>query len=147
MQERNEQPIELIMIYMTSKDSDKIVYFGVININENGRNIGAVDIWRNAVTRELFCEEKRLGNLDIADNIGMPKIQKDRRWAVLINKKKQGKDKWQLIKISKDGEFEFRDVNDEKLKRVNVKDYGVVDDHWWSFLVEKNINRSVDITG
>jgi hypothetical protein len=135
------------MIYMTSKDSDKIVYFGVININENGRNIGAVDIWRNAVTRELFCEEKRLGNLDIADNIGMPKIQKDRRWAVLINKKKQGKDKWQLIKISKDGEFEFRDVNDEKLKRVNVKDYGVVDDQWRSFLVEKNINRSVDITG
>ena len=42
-----------------SKTNDKIVYFGVININQNVKTIGAIDIWRSAITKELFCEEKR----------------------------------------------------------------------------------------
>ena len=42
---------------------DKVVYFGVINLNENGRTVGAIDIWRNVITKQLFCEEKRLGIL------------------------------------------------------------------------------------
>ena len=58
-----------------SESNDKIVYFGVININENQKTIGAVDIWRSAITKELFCEEKRLGILDIVEFIGMPKIE------------------------------------------------------------------------
>ena len=37
---------------------DKVVYFGVININENQKTIGAVDVWRSVITKELFCEEK-----------------------------------------------------------------------------------------
>ena len=62
------------MSRQNSENNDKIVYFGVINVNENGRTIGAVDIWRSVITKELFCEEKRLGVLDIVDYIGMPKI-------------------------------------------------------------------------
>jgi hypothetical protein len=27
-----------------------------------------------------------------------------------------------------------------------VVDYKIVDDNWWSFLVSKNINRSIEIT-
>ncbi len=70
---------------MTTSDptgGDKVVYFGVININENGRTVGSVDIWRSLLTKEMFCEEKRLGILQIADYIGMPKIDKDKKWAV-----------------------------------------------------------------
>ena len=48
------------MIENDNETNDKIVYFGVININENARTIGAVDIWRSVLTKELFCEEKRL---------------------------------------------------------------------------------------
>jgi len=36
----------------SSNNEDKVVYFGVININENGRNIGAVDVWRNVITKK-----------------------------------------------------------------------------------------------
>jgi hypothetical protein len=125
---------------------DKIVYFGVININEKGKTVGAIDIWRSVITKELFCEEKRLGILEIADNIGMPKIDKDKKWAVAINKKKVGKDKWKLIKIIREGPFRFIDVDDETTVEVDVKNYRIIDTDWWNFLVENNINRSIEIT-
>ena len=125
---------------------DKVVYFGVININEKGRTVGAIDIWRSVITKELFCEEKRLGILEIADNIGMPKIDKDKKWAVAINKKQVGKDKWKLIKIIREGSFKFINVDDETRVEVDVKDYRIRDVEWWSFLVENNINRSIEIS-
>lgn len=133
----------------SSSDSneDKPVYFGVININEGGRTIGAIDVWRSVLTKELFCEEKRLGILDIADYIGMPKLPKDHKWAVVINRKREGKDRWKLIKIPKDGNFKFYDIDDEKSIEVYVSNYKLVNNElWWSFLVENNINRNVEIT-
>ena len=133
---------------MSTDDSsnDKIVYFGVVNINENGKNIGAIDIWRSAITKELFCEEKRLGIIDIADYIGMPKIDKGYKWAIAVNKNRIGKDRWKLIKILKDGKFSFYDTDDETIIVSNVKNYHLDDHDWWSFLVENNINRSIEIT-
>ena len=134
------------MSRQNSENNDKIVYFGVININENGRTIGAVDIWRSVITKELFCEEKRLGVLDIVDYIGMPKIENNQKWAVVINKKRLGKDRWKLIKLVKEGPFSFYDIDDETHVKTLVKEYQIDDDHWWSFLVEKNVNRTVEIT-
>ncbi|HEU5172840.1 MAG TPA: hypothetical protein VFT83_04855 [Nitrososphaeraceae archaeon] len=134
---------------MSRNDSknDKIVYFGVININEKGKNIGAIDIWRSAITKELFCEEKRLGNLDIADHIGMPKIDKSYKWAVAVNRNRLGKDRWKLIKIVKEGKFSFYDTDDETIINTNVTNYHINDDNdWWNLLVENNINRSIEIT-
>jgi len=125
---------------------DKIVYFGVINVNEGGKTVGAVDIWRSVITKELFCEEKRLGVLGIADYIGMPKIDKDKKWAVAINRKRNGPDKWKLVKLVKQGKFKFIDTDDESSIEVDVKEYKFNDSEWWSFLVEKNVNLTVDVT-
>lgn len=126
---------------------DKPVYFGVININKGKQTIGAVDVWRSVLTKELFCEEKRLGILDIADYIGMPKLPKDHKWAVAINRKIEEKNRWKLIKIPKEGNFKFYDVDGETIINTEVSDYKIVNnDVWWSFLVENNINRNVDIT-
>lgn len=126
--------------------NDKIVYFGVININENGKNIGAIDVWRSVITKELFCEEKRLGILDIAEDIGMPKIEKGKKWAVAVNRNRFGKDRWKLIKILEEGIFKFFDTDDETIIITNVKNYHIIDNDWWNFLVENNINRSIEIT-
>jgi hypothetical protein len=134
------------MISSEPISEDKVVYFGVININENGRTVGAIDIWRSVITKEFFCEEKRLGILEITDDIGMPKIDKDKKWAVAINKKQVGKDKWKLIKIIREGRFKFIDVDDETKVEVDVKEYRIRDANWWNFLVENNVNRSVEIT-
>jgi len=134
------------MIENDSKTNDKIVYFGVININENGKNIGAIDVWRSVITKELFCEEKRLGILDIAEDIGMPKIEKGKKWAVAVNRNRFGKDRWKLIKILEEGIFKFFDIDDETIINTNVKNYHIIDNDWWNFLVENNINRSIEIT-
>jgi hypothetical protein len=125
--------------------TDKIVYFGVININENARTIGAVDIWRSVLTKELFCEEKRLGILEIADYIGMSTIDKNKKWAVAISRKKTGTDRWKLVKLIKEGKFKFLDTDDETPIEVDVKDYKIMDSEWWSFLVEKNINHNIEV--
>ena len=127
-------------------DGDKVVYFGVINVNEGGKTIGAVDIWRSLITKELFCEEKRLGILEIADYLGMPKIDKDKKWAVAISREREGRDRWKLVKLSNQGRFKFTDTDDESVIEVDVNAYKVIDSEWWSFLVEKNVNRTVDIT-
>ena len=123
-----------------------MVYFGVINLNENNRTIGAVDIWRDVINKKLFCEEKRLGILEIVDYIGMPAISEDQEWAVAINRNRLGKDRWKLIKIVKDGSLTFIDTDDETTVDVKVSDYKIVDDDWWSFLVSRNVNRSIEIT-
>ncbi|HEY6657850.1 MAG TPA: hypothetical protein VIZ62_04930 [Nitrososphaeraceae archaeon] len=134
------------MIENDKEANDKIVYFGVININENGKNIGAIDVWRSVITKELFCEEKRLGILDIAEDIGMPKIEKGKKWAVAVNRNRFGKDRWKLIKILEEGIFKFFDTDDETIIITNVKNYHIIDNDWWNFLVENNINRSIEIT-
>ena len=131
---------------MSTIPENKVVYFGVININENNRTIGAVDIWRNVIDKKLFCEEKRLGILEIVEYIGMPTIAEDQEWAVAINRNRMGKERWKLIKIIKDGKFSFIDTDDETTVSVDVSDYKIVDHKWWSFLVSKNVNRSIEIT-
>ena len=128
-----------------SESNDKIVYFGVININENQKTIGAVDIWRSAITKELFCEEKRLGILDIVEFIGMPKIEEGKKWAVAISRKIDGKNRWKLIKLMNHGKLEFLDPED-KTVTVTIEDFRIIDPEWWSFLVEKNVNRSIEVT-
>ena len=124
---------------------DKVVYFGVININEDTKTIGAIDVWRSIITKDLFCEEKRLGILEIADYVGMPLIDKNKKWAVAINRKKTGKDRWKLIKLIKEGKFKLTEADDESHVEVDVSDYQIMDTGWWSFLVENNVNRNIDV--
>ena len=128
-----------------SKNDDKVVYFGVININENQKTIGAVDVWRSVITKELFCEEKRLGVLDIVEFIGMPRIGEGKKWAVAVSRKIKGRDRWKLVKLVNRGKFQFSDPQDKNVT-VEVREYKIVDPEWWSFLVEKNINRNLEIT-
>ena len=124
---------------MIDQIDDKIVYLGVININENSKTIGAVDIWRSVLTKEVFCEEKRLGVLEISENIGMPRLEPNQQWAVVVSRKRSGKDRWKLIKIT------FIDNDDETKMPVKVINYQVIDEEWWSFLVSDKVNRTVDV--
>ena len=126
-------------------NEDKVVYYGVININEGPKTIGAVDIWRSLITKDLFCEEKRLGILEIADKIGMPKIEKDRKWAIAISREGRGHGRWRLVKLISKGTFTFTDSDDSEV-RVDVDGHKITDNRWWSFLVERNVNRNIDIT-
>jgi hypothetical protein len=74
----------------------------------------------------------------------MPTIDEDKKWAVAISRKKNGKNRWKLIKLIKQGRFKFSDADDITYD-VDVKDYKIIDDDWWSFLVESNVNRNIDV--
>ena len=64
------------MHYLSENNECKhqTTYYGVINVNVEEKTIGSVDIWRCSICMKMFCEEKQLGIEEIADIVGMPKI-------------------------------------------------------------------------
>ncbi len=119
------------------------VYYGVVNINIDERTIGSVDVWRCGVCKKRFCEEKQLGIEEIADLVGMPKIDSDAKWAVTVCKLQQGKYKWKLVKLKENSEIKHECL-DEQVISLKVKDFKVEDDTHWSFLIDDNINKAVE---
>ena len=136
------------------------VYFGVININIDERTIGSVDVWRCGACKKKFCEEKQLGIEAISDTVGMPKIASDEKWGISVCKLQKGKDKWKLVKLKENGQLKHECL-DEQIVTLQIKNYGVVDDDindngnnnndnnnnqkHWSFLVDDNVNKAVEI--
>ncbi len=120
------------------------VYFGVVNINIDERTIGSVDVWRCGVCKKKFCEEKQLGIEEIAETVGMPKIDSDAKWAVTVCKLQQGKYKWKLVKVKENGEIKHECL-DEQIIPLAIKDFKVEDDKHWSFLIDDNVNKAVEI--
>jgi hypothetical protein len=121
------------------------VYFGVVNINIDERTIGSVDVWRCASCKKRFCEEKQLGIEAIADIVGMPKINSDEKWGVLVCKLLKGKDKWKLIKLGENEEIKHECLGEEVIN-IKVENYKIKDDSHWSFLIDDNINQAVEIS-
>ncbi|MDA0669236.1 MAG: hypothetical protein CK526_01805 [Thaumarchaeota archaeon] len=120
------------------------VYFGVININVSERTIGSVDVWRCGVCKKKFCEEKQLGIESITDIVGMPKIEVDEKWAVIVSKLQKGKDKWKLVKLKENGTIKHETL-DEKVISLKIVNFKVEDDQHWSFLIEDNVNKAIEI--
>lgn len=122
----------------------QIVYYGATNINENRRTIGSVDVWRCIKCKKRFCEEKQLGIEDIAGYVGMPIIDKNERWAVLVCTLRRDKERWKLVKLGRKGELSHQCVDDKEVK-LDVQEYKVDDSKHWSFLVDDHIHKSVEI--
>lgn len=120
------------------------VYFGVVNININERTIGSVDVWRCAVCKKRFCEEKQLGIDTITEIVGMPQINPDEKWAVTVCKLQKAKEKWKLVKLKENAEINHECL-EEKIISLQVKNYQVEDNSHWSFLVDDHINKAVEI--
>lgn len=122
----------------------QIVYYGVTNINYEKRTIGSVDIWRCAVCKKQFCEEKQLGIDSIVDYVGMPQINSDQKWSVLVCKLKKHKEMWKLIKVKKDDEIQHECL-DEKIIKLKIQDFKIEDEKHWNFLIENSVNKIMEI--
>ena len=122
----------------------QITYYGVTNLNINERTIGSVDVWRCGVCKKQFCEEKQLGIEELTDVVGMPKIDSDAKWAVCVSKLQKGRDRWKLVKLKENGEIKFETV-EEKIITLKVKNFKIEDDQHWSFLIEDNVNKAIEI--
>jgi len=145
MQElNNAKDLSTTLTIDTETCKHQPVYFGVVNINIDERTIGSVDVWRCGVCKKRFCEEKQLGIEEIADTVGMPKIDVDAKWAVTVCKLQQGKYKWKLVKIKGNGEIKHECL-DEKIIPLKILDFKVDDEKHWSFLIDDNVNKAVEI--
>jgi len=145
MQELNT--IRLSDAFMTIESEScqhQPVYFGVINISLNQRTIGSVDVWRCVVCKKRFCEEKQLGIETITEIVGMPKIEFDQKWAVIICNIKKEKEKWKLVKLRENEEIKHECL-DEKVVSLKVNNFKIDDNTHWSFLVDDNVNKAVEI--
>jgi hypothetical protein len=72
-----------------------IIYYGVVNLINDGNVIGAIDVWRCRGCPDIFCEDKRYGIMDLAAEVGFPKIEPGAKWAALICTKEKASD-WTL---------------------------------------------------
>ena len=122
----------------------EITYLGVTNVNISERTIGSVDIWRCAICKKKFCEEKQLGIESIVDYVGMPKIEPDEKWAVLVRKLFKGKEKWNLVRLKKDGSVKVENP-DDKVVELKVANFAVDDPKYASFLIDDNVNKAIEI--
>ena len=125
-------------------DNPQITYNAPVNINVEERTIGSVDVWRCASCKKSFCEEKQLGIDSITDIVGMPRIEDNEKWAVVVSKLQKGKDKWKLVKLKESGILKF-ETADEQIIDLKIKDYKIVDDFHSSFLVLDHLHTAVEI--
>ena len=125
-------------------DNPQITYYGVVNLNIDERTIGSVDVWRCGVCKKQFCEEKQLGIEELAEVVGMPKIDPDAKWAVTVCKLQQGKYKWKLVKLKENGTIQHECL-DEKVISLKSENFKIEDDQHWSFLIEDNVNKAIEI--
>ena len=128
----------------TETCNHQIVYFGVTNINISERTIGSVDVWRCAICKKKFCEEKQLGIESIVDYVGMPKIDPDEKWAVLVRKLFKGKERWNLVRLKQNGTIKVENP-DDKVVELQVKNYQVDDPNHTSFLIDDHVNKAIEI--
>ena len=125
-------------------DNPQITYLAPVNINVEERTIGSVDVWRCASCKKSFCEEKQLGIDSITDIVGMPRIEDDEKWGVIVSKLQKGKDKWKLVKLKETGILKF-ETADEQVIDLKIDNYTIVDDFHTSFLVLDHIHKAVEI--
>lgn len=125
------------------------VYFGVVNININERTIGSVDVWRCAACKKRFCEEKQLGIEELADRVGMPDIESDAKWAVVVCKLQQGRYRWRLTRIKRTGTISHECLGEQVIKlpvdNYRVSESGDGGGQHWSFLIDDHVNKAVEI--
>ena len=138
-----EEKIPTPAIYKCG-DNPPITYLAPVNINVEERTIGSVDVWRCASCKKSFCEEKQLGIDSITDIVGMPRIEDDEKWGVVVSKLQKGKDKWKLVKLKETGILKF-ETADEQVIDLKIDNYSIVDDFHTSFLVLDHIHKAVEI--
>ena len=125
-------------------DNPQITYNAPVNINIEERTIGSIDVLRCASCKKSFCEEKQLGIDSITDIVGMPRIEDNEKWSVVVSKLQKGKDKWKLIKLKENGILKF-ETADEQIIDLKIEDYKIVDDFHTSFLVLDHLHKAVEI--
>jgi hypothetical protein len=102
-----------------------IVYYGVVNLIHDSNVIGAIDVWRCRGCPDIFCEDKRYGIMDLAAEVGFPKIEPGAKWAALICTKEKGSD-WTLTGAKPGSIIHHACTPDTKVDLTVGPDYSIM---------------------
>jgi len=127
-----------------------VVYFGVVNLIDNGYVMGAIDVWKCRACPQTFCEDKRYGITDLAPEVGLPKIEPGSKWAALVCTRNTGSN-WTLIQAKPGNMIQHSCTPDTKLELKVGPDYSIetgpasgIGQHR-IILVENFVNAPVDV--
>jgi hypothetical protein len=127
-----------------------VVYFGVVNLIDNGYVMGAIDVWKCRSCPQTFCEDKRYGMTDLAPEVGLPRIEPGSKWAALICTRNTGSN-WTLIQTKPGNLIQHSCTPDTKLELKVGPDYSIeagpasgIGQHR-IILVENFVNAPVDV--
>ena len=127
-----------------------VVYFGVVNLIDNGNVMGTIDVWKCRSCPQTFCEDKRFGMTDLAPEVGLPKIEPGSKWAALICTRNTGSN-WTLIQTRPGAVVQHSCTPDTKLELTVGPDYSIevgpasgIGQHR-IILVENFVNAPVDV--
>ncbi len=109
-----------------SKCNHKNVYYGVVNIKHGRSIVGAIDVWRCLICKKIFAEEKRLGILDIAAEVGMPYIEDDEQWFILTCKLRSD---WALVKVKSNGYSSIKHECIDGGRVLSISNFRIDDAH------------------
>lgn len=76
----------------------------------------------------------------------MPEISPTEKWGVVVCQLQKGRDKWRLAKMPKTGAVQHECL-EEKIISLDITSHKVADEQHWSFLVDDNVNKAVEISG
>ncbi len=102
-----------------------IVYYGVVNLIHDSNVIGAIDVWRCRGCPDIFCEDKRYGVMDLAAEVGFPKIEPGAKWAALICTKEKVSD-WTLTGAKPGNIIHHACTPDTKVDLTVGPDYSIM---------------------
>ncbi|HZD11954.1 MAG TPA: hypothetical protein VE177_00340 [Candidatus Binatus sp.] len=127
-----------------------IIYYGVVNLIRDSNVIGAIDVWKCRKCAEIFCEDKRYGVMDLAAEVGFPKIPPGSKWAALVCTKDKVSD-WTLTGAKPGIVISHSCTPETKVDLRIGEDYGIMTDVASGIgvhriiLLEKFVNSAVDV--
>ena len=86
--------------------------------------MGTIDVWKCRSCPQTFCEDKRFGIIDLAPEVGLPKIEPGSKWAALICTRNNGSN-WTLIQTRPGATVQHSCTPETKLELKVGPDYSI----------------------
>jgi hypothetical protein len=146
----NEMVLGSCLVPLLEAHQHDVLYFGVVNLIDESKVIGTIDVWRCRSCNELFCEDKRFGATDLAPEVGFPRVGAGSKWGALICKRDSGSN-WTLTAVKPGATLVHSCTPETKLELTVGPDYSLesgpvagIGKHR-IILVEQFVNAPVDV--
>ena len=134
-----------------SNCNHNVVFYGMTNLNESGKIVGVIDIWKCSTCEDLFTDYKRIGELTLQPKLGFDEAGEGAKWGVFVCSKEVGVE-WKLMGIKPGQKISHECVSDEMDEFTVREDFSLEDNSIENkgvehriILIEDYLNKPVEI--